>query len=92
MNLTEFRHWLLPPQLPPRLRLLRGVSWQGAPLPPGRTPALLAALSAGERRGVSEDALVAEIWQDDVPANPGKALQVVVSRARAQTEPDVVVR
>ena len=27
-----------------------------------------------------------------MPANPAKALQVVVSRARSQTAPDVVVR
>ena len=41
---------------------------------------------------MSEDALVEAVWEDEVPANPGKALQVVVSRARSQTRPDAVVR
>jgi predicted ATPase/DNA-binding SARP family transcriptional activator/tetratricopeptide (TPR) repeat protein len=74
------------------LRLLDEVSWQGAPLPGGRTHALLAALvTAGNQ--VSEERLVEEVWgPDDVPANPAKALQVVVSRARAQTAPEVVAR
>ena len=74
------------------LRLLDEVSWQGAPLPGGRTHALLAALVAAGNQ-VSEERLVDEVWgPDDVPANPAKALQVVVSRARAQTAPEVVAR
>jgi predicted ATPase len=74
------------------LRLLDEVSWLGTPLPGGRTQALLAALvSAGGQ--VGEEQLVDEVWgPDDVPANPAKALQVVVSRARAQTAPEVVTR
>src|ERR1700750_1917511 len=74
------------------LRLLDEVSWCGAPLSGGRTHALLAALVAAGVQ-VSEERLVDEVWgPDDVPANPGKALQVVVSRARAQTGPEVVSR
>jgi predicted ATPase len=74
------------------LRLLDEVSWQGTALPGGRTHALLAALVTG-RGAVSEERLVAEVWGlDDEPANPGKALQVVVSRTRSQTAPEVVVR
>jgi predicted ATPase/DNA-binding SARP family transcriptional activator len=74
------------------LRLLDEVSWQGTPLPGGRTHALLAALVAAGGP-VSEERLVDEVWGvDDVPANPAKALQVVVSRARAQTGPEVVAR
>src|SRR3954470_17743360 len=74
------------------LRLLDEVSWQGTSLPGGRTHALLAALvTAGTQ--VSEERLVDEVWgPDDVPANPAKALQVVVSRVRAQTAPEVVLR
>ncbi|HCB06934.1 MAG TPA: hypothetical protein DEQ43_22265, partial [Nocardioides bacterium] len=42
---------------------------------------------------VSEERLVEEVWGlDDQPANPAKALQVVVSRARSQTAPEVVAR
>ncbi len=75
-----------------QLRLLDEVSWQGTPLPGGRTHALLAALVAAGGQ-VSEERLVDEVWgPDDVPANPAKALQVVVSRARSQTAPDVVAR
>ena len=74
------------------LRLLDEVSWQGTPLPSGRTHALLAALVAAGNQ-VSEERLVDEVWgPDDVPANPAKALQVVVSRVRSQTAPEVVVR
>ncbi len=74
------------------LRLLDEVSWQGTPLPGGRTHALLAALVAAGTQ-VSEGRLVDEVWgSDDVPANPAKALQVVVSRVRSQTAPEVVVR
>ena len=74
------------------LRLLDEVSWRGTSLPGGRTQALLAALvTAGGQ--VSEERLVDEVWgPDDVPANPAKALQVVVSRVRSQTAPQVVAR
>lgn len=76
----------------PDLRLLDEVSWRGAAVPGGRTHALLAALVAHGGQ-VGEDRLVTEVWgTDDVPANPAKALQVVVSRARTQTAADVVVR
>ncbi|MDX6375289.1 MAG: hypothetical protein QOD98_4277, partial [Nocardioidaceae bacterium] len=54
--------------------------------------AVLAALVAAGGQ-VSEERLVDEVWgPDDVPANPAKALQVVVSRARSQTAPEVVAR
>ena len=74
------------------LRLLDEVSWRGTSLPGGRTHALLAALAAAGGQ-VGEERLVDEVWgPDDVPANPAKALQVVVSRARSQTAPEVVAR
>lgn len=74
------------------LRLLDEVSWRGVALPGGRPQALLAALVVAGGQ-VSEERLVGEVWgPDDVPANPAKALQVVVSRARAQTAPEVVAR
>jgi DNA-binding SARP family transcriptional activator len=74
------------------LRLLDEVSWQGSPLSGGRTHALLAALVAAGGQ-VSEERLVEEVWGLDAePANPAKALQVVVSRVRSQTAPGVVSR
>jgi predicted ATPase/DNA-binding SARP family transcriptional activator len=74
------------------LRLLDEVSWRGTPLPGGRNHALLAALVAAGGQ-VSEERLVDEVWgPDEVPANPAKALQVVVSRVRSQTAPEVVAR
>lgn len=75
------------------LRLLDAVSWRGSPVPGERTQALLAALALSEGRVVSDAALVETVWgPDDQPAHPTKALQVVVSRARSQTAPEVVVR
>jgi predicted ATPase/DNA-binding SARP family transcriptional activator len=67
-----------------RLRLLDGVSWEGAPLPGERVGALLAAL-ADEPAGVPDARLVEEIWPDAAPVHPAKALQVLVSRTRSAT-------
>lgn len=75
-----------------RLRVYDEVSWDGRPVPGERPQALLRALAEAGPRGLSEAALVEEVWADDVPAHPGKALQVVVSRARAATTPDAVAR
>ena len=76
----------------PRLAVLDGVTWDGEPVPGERTHALLRGLAAAGSRGLSETALVEEIWGDDVPANPTKALQVVVSRARAATAAEAIER
>jgi predicted ATPase/DNA-binding SARP family transcriptional activator len=75
----------------PALRLLDGVTWQGAPLPGERPGALLAALALAPT-GVSDGALIDVVWGEDRPANPTKALQVLVSRVRAQCGSDVLVR
>ncbi|MCL2780120.1 MAG: transcriptional regulator [Actinomycetia bacterium] len=75
-----------------RLRVLDEVSWEGAPVPGERSQALLRALVEAGRRGLGEQALIEEIWTDDPPANPAKALQVVVSRARAATAPESIER
>ena len=75
------------------LHLLGEVTWRGAPVHGGRTHALLAALVDAAGRSVGERALVGEVWGPDrTPANPAKALQVVVSRTRSQTAADVVER
>ncbi|MBS2937930.1 hypothetical protein KDN32_09275 [Nocardioides sp. J2M5] len=72
-----------------RLRLLDAPTWAGAPIVGARPQALLAALVL-EPRGLSVAQLVEQVWEDEPPANPGKALQVLVSRVRAATSPDVV--
>ena len=61
-------------------------------MPGARPRSLLTALAEASGRVVSEAGLVAAIWGDDLPANPAKALQVVVSRVRAATSAEVVVR
>lgn len=75
-----------------RLRVYDEVSWDGIPVPGERPTALLRALAEAGPRGLSETALVEEVWAGDAPANPAKALQVVVSRTRAATASDAVVR
>ncbi|MEU6137943.1 BTAD domain-containing putative transcriptional regulator [Nocardioides sp. NPDC047086] len=75
------------------LSVLDEVTWAGAPVAGERTRALLRALVEAGPRGASEAALVEEIWgRDDIPANPAKALQVVVSRARTATDAGAIER
>ncbi|GAB2990124.1 ATP-binding protein [Nocardioides montaniterrae] len=75
-----------------RLCVLDDVTWDGAAVPGERTRALLRALVAAGPRGLRDAALVDEIWADDLPATPGKALQVVVSRARSATAATAIGR
>lgn len=74
------------------LRLLDEVSWEGRSLAGERSQALLAALTLAGGRAVGDAALVEEVWGRDAPANPTKALQVLVSRTRSVTSADVVRR
>ncbi len=78
-------------QVSPALRLLDGVSWQGAPLAGDRPAALLAALALAPA-GVSDSALIDVVWGEDRPVNPTKALQVLVSRVRSQCGAEVLAR
>jgi DNA-binding SARP family transcriptional activator len=71
------------------LRLLGGASFRGTDIGSGRVRALLAAL-VEDSSGVSAASLAEQIWDDGRPANPAKALQVLVSRARSQVGPDVI--
>ncbi len=75
----------------PALRLLDDVSWRGSPLPGDRQAALLAALALAPS-GVSDAALIDVVWGEGQPANPSKALQVLVSRVRSQCGADALVR
>ncbi|MCZ4498814.1 MAG: transcriptional regulator, winged helix family [Marmoricola sp.] len=77
--------------MPIVLSLLDGVRWGGDPVVGDRPQALLAALAAAGRV-VRAEQLVELIWHEDVPANPGKALQVLVSRTRTSCAPEAVVR
>lgn len=76
----------------PALTLLDGVRWHGAPVVGDRSRTLLALLVGHAPDGVGDDALVAALWGDAPPANPTKALQVVVSRARTATSAAAIVR
>ncbi len=76
----------------PVLTLLDGVRWKGSRVVGDRAQTLLAVLVWHGRAGVGDPRLVEELWGDEPPANPTKALQVVVSRARAATSADAVVR
>ena len=77
--------------MPTALTLLDGVAWQGQAVPGDRVAALLAAL-ASRPEGVTDGRLIRLIWADDEPANPTKALQVLVSRVRTTLGADSVER
>ena len=76
----------------PTLVLLDDVRWRGVRVVGDRAQTLLSVLTRQGRAGISDERLVEELWPDEMPANPTKALQVVVSRTRAVTGADVVVR
>jgi predicted ATPase/DNA-binding SARP family transcriptional activator len=78
--------------VPPALTFLDGVRWRGTPIAGERAQTLLAVLVRHARHVAGDDRLAAELWGEDPPANPAKALQVVVSRARTASAPEVVVR
>jgi len=75
-----------------RLHLLGDATWDGHPIPGERTIALLRALADAGHRGLSDRSLIEELWPDEEPANPTKALQVVVSRARSATSAEAIER
>ncbi len=76
----------------PDLVLLDDPSWSGTPLTGDRSVELLAALVLAGPAGLGVDALIDELWPDELPANGAKALQVVVSRARKATAADLIER
>ncbi|MEW2352257.1 BTAD domain-containing putative transcriptional regulator [Spirillospora sp. NPDC029432] len=75
----------------PELTLLPRVAFRGREIAGPRLRNLLALLAADLRAGRGTARLVEDLWPDDRPANPAKALQVLVSRARAQLGADVIV-
>ncbi|WP_367048111.1 BTAD domain-containing putative transcriptional regulator [Streptomyces sp. Je 1-332] len=73
------------------LTLLPRVALRGQEVTAPRLRGLLALLAGEVRAGCGTERLVAGLWPDALPQRPGKALQVLVSRARAQLGADVIV-
>jgi predicted ATPase/DNA-binding SARP family transcriptional activator len=73
------------------LVLLSRVAFRDNDITSPRIRALLALLADDLRTGCGAARLVGGLWPDEQPANPTKALQVVVSRARALLGADVIV-
>jgi hypothetical protein len=72
------------------LTLLSGVAYRDQEITGPRLRGLLALLAGDLRTGCSTARLVEGLWQGEQPENPTKALQVLVSRARAQLGSDVI--
>lgn len=75
----------------PELVLLSGAWCRGRELTRPRMRNLLALLADDPRAGCGTARLVAGLWPDERPANPPKALQVLVSHTRALLGQDVIV-
>src|SRR5699024_5405756 len=76
----------------PELKLLTTAAWQGRPISGDRVKTLLQILAEAGPRGLSAQELIHAIWDDTSPSHPAKALQVLVSRARAQTSSEAIGR
>ncbi|GGS05360.1 hypothetical protein GCM10010252_50090 [Streptomyces aureoverticillatus] len=75
----------------PDLTLLPRVACRGREVTAPRLRGLLALLAGDLRTGCSTERLVAGLWPDaGLPERPGKAVQILVSRARAQLGADVI--
>jgi predicted ATPase/DNA-binding SARP family transcriptional activator/tetratricopeptide (TPR) repeat protein len=73
------------------LALLTGVAYRGREVTAPRLRALLALLAGDVRAGCGAGRLVAGLWPEEAPERPGKALQVLVSRARGLLGAEVIV-
>ncbi len=74
----------------PELTLLPRVAYHGQEVTSPRLRSLLALLAADLRIGASTSRLVEGLWRDEQPENPTKALQILVSRARAQLGSEII--
>jgi predicted ATPase/DNA-binding SARP family transcriptional activator len=74
------------------LTLLSRVSYGGREITGPRLCGLLALLAGDLRTGCGISRLVEGVWPDERPEAPTKALQVLVSRVRAQIGADVITR
>ncbi|MFF9814420.1 ATP-binding protein [Streptomyces sp. NPDC014006] len=73
------------------LTLLSTVAFRGREITAPRLRGLLALLAGDLRTGCSTGRLVEGLWPEELPERPGKAVQVLVSRLRAQLGADLVV-
>ncbi|GAA0229053.1 BTAD domain-containing putative transcriptional regulator [Cryptosporangium japonicum] len=74
-----------------QLALLARVAYRGVDVVGPRVQRLLALLAGELRAGQSSDRLIDELWPDERPEHPTKALQALVFRARAALGPDLIV-
>ena len=72
------------------LVLLPRVAFREREIAGARLGGLLALLADDPRGGCSTTRLVEGLWPDEQPEHPTRALQVLVSRARAQLGPDAI--
>jgi predicted ATPase/DNA-binding SARP family transcriptional activator len=82
---------LYPALVTVELTLLSRVAYGDQEITGPRLRGLLALLAGDLRSGCSSARLVEGLWPDEQPQHPAKALQVLVSRARAQLGADVIV-
>ncbi|HTJ70134.1 MAG TPA: BTAD domain-containing putative transcriptional regulator [Actinospica sp.] len=73
------------------LVLLPRVAFRGREIAGARLGGLLALLAEDLRAGCSTGRLVGGVWGDEGPEHPTRALQVLVSRARAQLGAETIV-
>jgi len=74
------------------LTLLSGASYRGQEITGPRLRGLVALLADDLRSGCGTMRLVEGLWPQGRPENPLKALQILVSRTRAQLDADLVTR
>jgi len=79
-----------PPRVTPELTLLSRVAYRGREVTGPRPRGLLALLAGDLRSGGSTARLVEGLWPEEQPEHPAKALQVIVSRTRAQLGADFI--
>ncbi|MFG2130682.1 ATP-binding protein [Streptomyces sp. NPDC048751] len=73
------------------LALLSRVACRGREITAPRLRGLLALLAEDLRAGCSTGRLVEGLWAEELPERPGKAVQILVSRLRAQVGAELIV-
>ncbi|MGQ4388985.1 ATP-binding protein [Streptomyces sp. SAS_270] len=73
------------------LALLSRVACRGKEITAPRLRGLLGLLAEDLRTGCSTGRLVAGLWPEELPERPGKAVQILVSRLRAQVGAELIV-